>query len=97
MAELDPSTPQLKAIKKLIDAYCSLNVNNVEPLLSKNYEYEVIPKNADFPTHRGEDHLKEYWGRILSLLTKHEVRIRHRRTAFKLRLISTTLRSTFTK
>ena len=88
MADFD--TPQLKAIKKLAEAYSSLDMNNVEPLLSKNYQCETLPESTDFPKQGKESHLQG-WGEVFSSVNKHEVRIRHWRTAFKLRLISTTL------
>ena len=81
--DFDPKTPQLKAIKKINDAYISLDLNNLVPLFSKDYQYEAFPKSADFPTQTRESHL-QVWGRIFSSVNKLEVCIRHRRTAFKL-------------
>jgi len=49
MVELKASTPQLKVVKKLMDAYLSLNMNDVAPLISKNYQYEALPRCTDFP------------------------------------------------
>ena len=86
MTDFDASTPQLKLVKKLADAYLSLETSNIEPLLSKNYQYEALP---DFPKQTKEGHL-QMWEGIFSTLNKLEVRIQHRRTAYKLRLISTT-------
>jgi len=88
---VDFNTPQLKVVKRLLDAYCSLDMNNAQPLLSKNYQYLPFPENADLPKQTKEGHLKT-WGGILSSATKFEVRIQHRRVPFKLRLIFTTPR-----
>ena len=96
MADFDASTPQLRAVKKLFAAYLSLDVNNVEPLLSENYQYEAFPESADLPREAKKGHLQA-WGRIFSSVKKHDVRIRRQRTASKLRLISTTPRSFITK
>ena len=51
-------TPQSKVVKKLLDAYCSLDANNLEPLLSKNYQYLPFPENTDLPKHTKESHLQ---------------------------------------
>ena len=89
MVELDTSTPQLKAIKKLADAYVSRDVNNAEPLLSKDFQYEGFPESTDLPKQTKESHLQT-WKEVLITVNKCDVRIRHHRTAFKPRLISTT-------
>jgi len=88
---VDFDTPQSKVVKRLLDAYCSLDANNLEPLLSKNYQYLPFPENTDLPKHTKESHLQT-WGGVFSSATKFEVRIQHRRAVFKLRLISTTPR-----
>ena len=93
MVDFNASTPQLKLVKKLADAYVSLETSNIEPLLSKNYQYEAPP---DFPKMMKESHLQMLEG-VFSSLNKYEVRIRYRRTVFKLGLISTILRPLITK
>ena len=90
MADLENSTSQVKVVKQLLDAYASLDMNNVEPLLSKNYQYEPLPESTDVSKQTKESHL-QMWRKVFSLVNKHEVCIRHQSTAFKLRLISTTL------
>ena len=79
---VDFNTPQSKVVKELCDAYASLDIRNVEPFLSKNYGYDVLPKCTDFPSQMKEGHLQA-WGGILSSLTELEVSIRHRRTTLK--------------
>ena len=91
MANLDTNSPQLSLIKRLIDGYCSLDMNNVEPLLSKDYRYEMLPERADLPKQAKESHLK-MWGEVFSPGRKAEVCIGHRGTAFGPRLISATSR-----
>ena len=80
---VDFDTPQLNVVKRLLDAYNSLDMNNVEPLLSRNYEYEALPESADFPKQTKESHLQA-WGRMFSSPNKFGVRIKHCRTIFKL-------------
>jgi ketosteroid isomerase-like protein len=80
---VDFDTPQLKLVKNLFDAYASLDVNNVEPLLSKNYQYESLPESTELSKLSKEDHL-QVWKPVFSSVNKLEVRIRHRRTAPKL-------------
>ena len=91
MVVFDTSTPVLRAAKELCDAYMTLDMNNIQPLLSKNYQYEVAPQCTDFPNLTKEGHL-QLWGGVLAAVNKLEVRIRHWRAAFKLRLISATPR-----
>jgi len=88
MVDFDTSSPKSKAVKQLLDAYISLDLNNLKPLISKDYQYEPLPKSPDTDTaNQGkEDHIQK-WGEIFSLLTKFDVRILRRRTAFKLNLI----------
>ena len=62
---VDFNTPQSKVIKRLLDAYCSLDMNNAQPLLSKNYQYLPFPENTDLPKQTKEGHLKT-WGGMLS-------------------------------
>jgi hypothetical protein len=81
MFNIDATTPQLEAIKKFFDAYSSLDINNVGPLISKNYKFQTFPKIDDLPDETKGGHFERY-GTILSLLSKLEVRIiRHRGTA----------------
>lgn len=59
---VDFDTPLLKLIKKLIDAYISLDMNNVEPLLSKDYQWEVLPESTNLPKQMKESHLQAWGG-----------------------------------
>jgi len=68
------NTSQSKAIKSLLDAYATLDMNNVEPLLSKNYQYELLPESPDLPVQTREAHLQT-WGEVFSSVKKFEVRI----------------------
>ena len=83
MVDFDANTPQLKALEKLTDAYVSLDLNNLESILSKDYRYEAIPTLPDVPIQTKESHIR-MWKEVYSLVSKQEVRIRHRRTASNL-------------
>jgi len=83
MVDFDANTPQLKAVKRLADAYISLDLNNLEPLLSKDYRYEAIPAIPEIPIQTKESHIQA-WKEVYSVVSKQEVRIRHWGTAFKL-------------
>jgi len=83
MINIDATTPQLKAVKDLIDAYCSLDISKIEPFISKNFKFQTFPKTIDIPEEAREVHIERYRG-ILAAVAKLEVRIQHRRTALKL-------------
>jgi len=83
MVEFDTSSPKSNAVKQLLDAYISLDLNNLKPLLSKDYRYEPLPESLNVANQGKEEHIQK-WEGIFSLLTKFDVRIRQQRTAFKL-------------
>ena len=76
------NTPQSKTVEKLFDAYASIDLNNIEPLLSKDFHYEFLPETPEVPKQTKESHL-QMLEKIIPSVEKLEVCIRHRRTAFK--------------
>lgn len=74
MVELDASTPQLKVVKNWIDAYCTLDMKNVEPFISKNFQYQGLPETPDLLIETGGSHIERYRG-LLVAASKLEVRI----------------------
>lgn len=70
---INPTTPQLKAVKNLFDAYCTLDVKNVEPLISKGYMFQTFPKITEHPDEVKDAHFERY-GKLLSSMAKLEVR-----------------------
>lgn len=70
---INATTPQLKAVKNLFDAYLTLDVKNAEPFVSKDFTFQTFPKIADHPDEAKGAHFEKY-GALLSLLTKAEVR-----------------------
>ena len=83
MVNIEATTPQLKVFQKWIDAFSSLDITEIDPILSKNYIYETFPKSIGLPDETKEEFIKRYKG-TLTLFTKIEVRIQHRRTTLKL-------------
>jgi len=79
MANIDATTPQLKVVKDWTDAYFSLDINRVEPFLSKNFKFQTFPKIMDVPEEGKAAHIQRYkW--MFGTFEKAEVRIQHRRT-----------------
>jgi hypothetical protein len=78
MVNFDASTPQLKVVKNWIDAYLTFDIKNVEPPISKNFQYQAFPETTDLPKETKENHIERY-GEILAGTSKAEVRIQHRR------------------
>ena len=82
MIDFDAS-PQLKAVKTWFNAYSSLDVNKLEPLVSKNYQYEALPESLGLPKETKGGHVQRI-GENFPMLNKIEVRIQHWRTALEL-------------
>lgn len=83
MCNIEATTPQLKAVKDFLDAYISLDINNVAQHTSKNYKFQTFPKIAEHPEEEQGAHFERY-GAILSSVKKLEVRIQCLETAFEL-------------
>ena len=83
MSDFDTSTPQLKLAKQWSDAYCSLDIKNVEPLISKDFQYLTFPDTTGLPKEPKERHI-ERLGMMMTVLNKVDVRTQHQRTGFKL-------------
>ena len=75
---LNATTSQLKFVERLIEAYATCDLNNVEPLLSKNFKYQTFPRAAHLPDHTKGDHVEKF-GPVFAAMSEIEVRI-HRYT-----------------
>lgn len=84
MSKFDTSTPQLKLAQQWSDAYTSLDIKNVESIISEDFQYLIFPDSTDSPQEPKEKHM-ERLGMMMTVLSKVEVRIDHRRTSFRLR------------
>ena len=72
MSSFDTSTPQLKAAKRWIDAYTSLDTKKIAAATSKNYEYQALPEVIGIPEEAKAKHLERYRD-ILGAMAKAEV------------------------
>ena len=77
ITNFNATTPQLKAAKNLYEAYLSLDINNVGPLVSEDFNFQTFPKITNLPGERKGDHFERY-GTLFSLMTKIEVCVQHR-------------------
>ena len=68
MCSLNATTPQLKAVKNFIDGYCSFDVKNVEPHISKDFMYQSFPEVPGLPVGSKEQHFESHKP-VLSLMT----------------------------
>ena len=97
MTDINANTPQLKAVKDMIDAYITLDISKVEPFVSKSFKYQTFPKVADLPEEPKAAHIQRF-GRMLAVMNKFEVRISNTGEAHQIRrLIRPTPRSFPTK
>jgi len=71
MTGLDDTTPQLRVIKKMQEAFSSLDIKNVEAIISKNFTYQTFPKATSLADETREGFVQKY-GAILALVTKVE-------------------------
>ena len=83
MSGFDTSTPQLKLAQQWSDAYTSLDIKDVEPLISKDFQYLTFPDSVGVPKEPKERHI-ERLGMMMTVLSKVDVCIQHRCTSFKL-------------
>ena len=80
---IDPVTPQLKAARKWIDAYITLDINEIDGLFPKDYKHLTLPKSMGLPEETKEEYLQRYGG-FLPAFTKFEVRTKHPAAALQL-------------
>lgn len=80
----------------MLEAYCSLELKNVLPLLAKNFKFETFPKIPEHPDETKDKHFAKY-GKILALFTELEVRGRSRKIALKLAGLYPPNRPSFTR
>ena len=81
MSNIDPTTPQLKVVDRLFEAYRTFDTSNAAPFLSKNFAYRSFPETTGLSEKTKEEHLELYQP-IFARMSKLEVRIWHRGTIF---------------
>jgi hypothetical protein len=72
MANLDASTPQLKVLKKAIDAVTALDLSKMDTLLSRNFKYQSFPKTIDVPEQTKGTFFQWFRG-VFASMSKFEV------------------------
>lgn len=72
MVNIDATTPQLKVVKTWLEAYNTLNVDHVEPFISKNFVCKTFPKSSLTPDEGKARHLEKFAG-IAAICAKTEV------------------------
>ena len=84
---INATTPQLKLVKKWMEGYHSLNMDNVESHVSKNYKYQSCFDKAE--EAKGEH--SERYGKVLGSMTNLEVRAPYENCFQARRLIAPTI------
>lgn len=74
MLDVDATTPQLKALKGLVEALKSGDFKNAEPLLAKDFTFRTLPKSAKLTDLKKEDYLQKM-GASFGVFAKIDVRI----------------------
>ena len=74
LTNFNPTTPQSKVVENLLRGLATLDIKNIEPSISKDFQFETFPKIASLPDEPKAVCLERY-GTIISLLKKVEVRI----------------------
>lgn len=83
MSNISPTTPQLKLVRDWIDAYLSLDINNIQPHVSKNFQFQTFPKIANLPDETTGGYVEKF-APIFSLFSKVDVRTRRQKPILRL-------------
>lgn len=81
MVNLNPTTPQLKAVRTVVDTYASRDLNS-STIFSKNFKYQSFPKTADHVEETRDVHFQKYES-VLSSYAKKVVSVRSCRSQQK--------------
>ena len=73
MTNFDATTPQLKILKDVTEAYMARDLNRVAPYLSKDFTYQTFPEIVDLPSLEKGEHIEKY-GAVLGSFSKLDVR-----------------------
>ena len=80
MANIDASTPQMKAVKKWIDSMTSLDISKVVPLISRNFKYQSFPETIDLPEvhEQAKGAYIQWFGGLMTCINKYEASLQRR-------------------
>ena len=81
MSDFDASTPQLRVVKDMIDAFTFLNPSGLDTLFAKGYRYEAM-YGAPGLTGLGNENHSGRIQRLLAEVSKLDVGTQQRRTVF---------------
>ena len=84
MSNPDASSPQVQAAKKLFDLVTAFDLDNLETVFSKNYQYEAFNGVTDSLAKMDRESHSEMVRVVWAGLTKFDVSIQQRRTIFYL-------------
>ena len=73
MADINTTTPQLKAVKRWIDAYASFDIQKIDSLFSRNFKHQTLPKSLGRAEETREDYIARLGG-VLPMFTSFRVR-----------------------
>ena len=90
MVNLNGTTPQLKAAKRVVDAYSSRDLTNSGSVFSKDFKFQSFPKASEHVQETKGGHFQKY-DPILGSFAKMEVRITLRNRLQACMLMFTTL------
>ena len=76
MCSLNATTPQLKVVEDFLGAYCTPDIKNIEPLISKNFAYHSYPKVPNVIDGPRGQYIEKFKP-VLSLLKKLDVSIQY--------------------
>lgn len=60
MVNIDTTTPQLKAVKQIVDAITSRDLTTLELPFSKDFSFKTFPEAARLPSLMKEDYLMKH-------------------------------------
>lgn len=78
MVTIDATTPQLKVVKSVVEAYASRDLNSSASIFSKDFKFQSFPKTAAHIEETKGKHFNNYGG-VLSSYDRVEVSIQRRR------------------
>lgn len=77
ISNFDATTPQLKAVKNLLEAYHTLDVSKVEPFVAKGFRFQTWPETEELPEEQKDGHIERY-GQLFSLMSSADVCVKRR-------------------
>jgi hypothetical protein len=80
---INDTTPQLKFIKRMFEAFSTRDFNNGTPFLSEGFSYTALPRIPELPVQTKTEFI-EMFGSLFAALTRLDVRILYFRAVLRL-------------